>query len=43
MTISIAQSAEDVRLRRAFGDKPAGLYVDLGANDPAHNAEPAPT
>lgn len=32
--ISYAQNAEDVRLRRAFGDQPTGFYVDVGAYDP---------
>jgi FkbM family methyltransferase len=32
--ISYAQNAEDVVLHRAFGGKPTGFYIDVGANDP---------
>lgn len=32
--ISFAQNGEDVRLRRIFGDRPHGCYVDVGACDP---------
>lgn len=32
--ISYAQNAEDVLLRRIFGEQSAGLYVDVGAYDP---------
>ena len=32
--ISYAQNAEDVVLYRAFGGKPTGFYIDVGANDP---------
>ncbi len=39
MKVSYAQNAEDVRVWRAFSDRPsqAGLtYVDVGANEPRH-------
>jgi FkbM family methyltransferase len=32
--ISYAQNYEDVMLRRAFKDVKAGIYIDVGANDP---------
>lgn len=32
--ISYAQNGEDVLIRRVFGSKPQGFYVDVGANDP---------
>ncbi len=32
--ISYAQNYEDVLLRRALQDVPAGFYIDVGANDP---------
>lgn len=32
--VSHAQNAEDVRLWRVFGERPAGFYVDVGAGDP---------
>jgi FkbM family methyltransferase len=32
--ISYAQNGEDVLLRRVFGDKREGFYIDVGANDP---------
>lgn len=34
MTVSYAGSAEDVMLRRFFGDQANGFYVDVGAHDP---------
>ena len=32
--VSYAQNAEDVRLARAFAGQNAGLYIDVGANNP---------
>jgi FkbM family methyltransferase len=32
--ISYAQNYEDVLLKRALADVPAGFYIDVGANDP---------
>jgi FkbM family methyltransferase len=32
--VSYAQNAEDVRLARAFAGQDAGLYIDVGANNP---------
>ena len=32
--LSYAQNAEDVVLARAFGDRPGGFYVDVGASHP---------
>jgi FkbM family methyltransferase len=34
MMVSYAGSAEDVMLRRYFGDQAAGFYIDIGAHDP---------
>jgi FkbM family methyltransferase len=34
MMVSYAGSAEDVMLRRFFGDQESGFYVDVGAHDP---------
>jgi FkbM family methyltransferase len=34
MMVSYAGSAEDVMLRRFFGDQAAGFYIDIGAHDP---------
>jgi FkbM family methyltransferase len=34
MMVSYAGSAEDVMLRRFFGDQPSGFYIDIGAHDP---------
>jgi FkbM family methyltransferase len=34
MMVSYAGSAEDVMLRRFFGDQATGFYVDVGAHDP---------
>jgi FkbM family methyltransferase len=34
MMVSYARSAEDVMLRRFFGDQASGFYVDIGAHDP---------
>lgn len=34
MIVSYAGSAEDVMLRRFFGDQAAGFYIDIGAHDP---------
>jgi FkbM family methyltransferase len=32
--ISFAQNGEDILLLRAFGNRKAGFYIDVGANDP---------
>lgn len=32
--VSYAQCGEDVVLRRVFGDRPTGFFIDIGANDP---------
>ena len=34
MMVSYAGSAEDVMLRRFFGDQTGGFYIDVGAHDP---------
>jgi FkbM family methyltransferase len=34
MMVSYAGSAEDVMLRRFFGDQATGFYIDIGAHDP---------
>jgi hypothetical protein len=34
MMVSYAGSAEDVMLRRFFGDQASGFYIDVGAHDP---------
>ncbi len=34
MMVSYAGSAEDVMLRRFFGDQASGFYIDIGAHDP---------
>ena len=34
MMVSYAGSAEDVMLRRFFGEQAAGFYIDVGAHDP---------
>jgi FkbM family methyltransferase len=34
MMVSYAGSAEDVMLRRFFGDQATGFYIDVGAHDP---------
>jgi FkbM family methyltransferase len=34
--VSYAQNAEDVRLARAFAEKNAGFYLDVGANNPEY-------
>jgi FkbM family methyltransferase len=36
--VSYAQNGEDIVLARAFGDRPAGFYVDIGANDPTEDS-----
>jgi FkbM family methyltransferase len=33
-TVSYAQNAEDILLRRVFGDRTSGFYIDVGAADP---------
>lgn len=35
---SYAQNYEDVLLWRAFGDRPAGCYIDVGAQDPVFDS-----
>jgi FkbM family methyltransferase len=36
--IAYAQNAEDVVLIRAFADRPAGFFVDIGAGDPCEGS-----
>jgi FkbM family methyltransferase len=36
--VSYAQNAEDVLLARVFGANHAGLYIDVGANDPVFHS-----
>jgi FkbM family methyltransferase len=38
MSVSYAQNCEDVLLARVFGKGYAGLYVDVGANDPVFHS-----
>ncbi|MDO8364846.1 MAG: FkbM family methyltransferase [Actinomycetota bacterium] len=36
--VSYAQNAEDMVLRRAFGDRTEGFYIDVGANHPVNDS-----